>query len=177
MAKPAARTTDPTACPNSGHGENPITSGSADVLIEGLSAAREGDTTACGSQLVSGLSSTVLINGKPAAMVGSTGTHDNGVIFGAGTVIIGDCPIPAPFTPPTPVAIGFAKSFLVTNSDTGTPLAKREYIAKVGDQIIEGKTDSSGFAHIRTRQSEETILLHVKFKSPARTLDELAKGF
>jgi len=46
----------------------------------------------------------VLINAKPAAMVGSTGTHDNGVIFGAGTVIIGDCPVPAPFTPSNPVA-------------------------------------------------------------------------
>jgi len=97
MAKPAARITDPTACPKSGHDENPITSGSADVLIEGLSAAREGDTTACGSQLVSGLSSTVLINGKPAAMVGSTGTHDNGVILGAGTVIIGNTHTPAPY--------------------------------------------------------------------------------
>lgn len=45
MAKPAARVTDPTACPIPGHGTNPIVSGSADVFFDGLAAARKTDTS------------------------------------------------------------------------------------------------------------------------------------
>ena len=60
--KPAARVTDPTACPISGHGTNPIVSGSPDVLFDGLPAARQGDPTACGSGLASNLVANVFIN-------------------------------------------------------------------------------------------------------------------
>lgn len=66
MAKPAARISDPTSCSISGHGDSSITSGSPDVIFEGLGAAREDDTTSCGSALSSALSSTVSINGKRA---------------------------------------------------------------------------------------------------------------
>lgn len=87
--KPAARVNDPTACPLPGHGNSPITAGSPDVLIEGMAAARQGDPTACGATLAGALSATVLINGKPAAVQGSTGSHGNTVTAGAGTVLIG----------------------------------------------------------------------------------------
>lgn len=87
--KPAARVGDPTACPQTGHGTNPIVTGSADVMIDGLPAARMGDTTACGSSLVSGVASSVLINGKPAAVLGSTGNHGNAVTAASGAVLIG----------------------------------------------------------------------------------------
>ena len=86
---PAARLGAPPACPQKGHGTNPIVTGSADVLIDGVPAARMGDTTACGSSLVDGVASTVLINGKPAALLGSTGNHGNVVIAASGTVLIG----------------------------------------------------------------------------------------
>lgn len=46
--KPAARITDPTACPVSGHGTNSLVTGSSDVIFEGLGAARLNDTSACG---------------------------------------------------------------------------------------------------------------------------------
>ncbi|MBF8163617.1 PAAR domain-containing protein [Pseudomonas mendocina] len=49
--KPAARLSDPTACPIPGHGTNPIVTGSGDVLFDGLSAARLSDTSACGSAI------------------------------------------------------------------------------------------------------------------------------
>uniref|UniRef100_UPI0019693371 PAAR domain-containing protein n=1 Tax=Pseudomonas aeruginosa TaxID=287 RepID=UPI0019693371 len=78
--KPAARVSDPTACPLPGHGSNPIAVGSGDVFFDGLAAARQGDTSACGGALVGGLASTVLINGRPAATLGSLGTHGNTVI-------------------------------------------------------------------------------------------------
>lgn len=85
-AKPAARKGDPTADGDN----NPIDSGSPDVLFDGLPAAREGDTTECGSELCDQLSSTVLINGKAAVMVDSEGTAGNVVMSGSGTVLIGD---------------------------------------------------------------------------------------
>lgn len=83
--KPAARKGDPTL-----DGDlNPIDSGSPDVLIDGLPAAREGDTSECGSELCDNLSSTVLINGRAAAVVGSEGSLGNAVVSGSGTVLIG----------------------------------------------------------------------------------------
>jgi uncharacterized Zn-binding protein involved in type VI secretion len=103
--KPAARLTDPTDCSLPGHGTNPITSGSSNVLFDGLPAAREGDTTDCGGTLVTGFSSSVLINGKSAAVVGSTASHGNTVIAGSGTVIIGNTHTPAAFEPPSPLVI------------------------------------------------------------------------
>jgi len=87
-AKPAARKGDPTADGDN----NPIDSGSTDVLFDGLPAAREGDTTECGSELCDQLSSTVLINGKAAVMVDSEGSAGNVVMSGSGTVLIGDSP-------------------------------------------------------------------------------------
>lgn len=101
--KPAARVTDPTACPLPGHGTNPIAEGSPDVMFDGLPAARQGDASACGSPIVSGVSSTVFINGQPAATLGSIGAHGNVIIGGSGTVIIGDVFTPAPFTPVSPL--------------------------------------------------------------------------
>lgn len=98
--KPAARVGDPTACPKTGHGKNPITSGSPDVLFDGLPAARLGDSTGCGSALAGNLIANVLINGKPAATLDSLGDHGNVVIGGSGSVIIGNTPVPAPFSPP-----------------------------------------------------------------------------
>ncbi|MBD9588001.1 PAAR domain-containing protein [Pseudomonas sp. PDM03] len=87
--KPAARVTDPTACPLPGHGTNPITSGSPDVFFDGLAAARQTDTTACGSALSSNVVPNVLINGLPAVTIGSVGNHGNVVAGGSGTIIIG----------------------------------------------------------------------------------------
>ncbi len=98
--KPAARLGDPTDCPKKGHGANPIAAGSPDVLFDGLPAARMGDPTSCGSALASAAIPTVLINGKPATTVGTTGDHGNPVIAGSGTVIIGTSHTPAPFVPP-----------------------------------------------------------------------------
>lgn len=106
--KPAARLGDPIACPKTGHGTNPIASGSPDVFFDGLPAARAGDTTACGSTLTSNLIPNVLINGKPAATLGSLGDHGSVVIGGSGTVIIGTSHTPAPFVPPEPLNVASA---------------------------------------------------------------------
>lgn len=103
--KPAARLGDSSSCPKTGHGNNPIASGSPDVFFDGLPAARAGDSTGCGSTLSSNLVPNVLINGKPAATLGSLGDHGSVVIGGSGTVIIGASHTPSPFVPPEPLNI------------------------------------------------------------------------
>jgi uncharacterized Zn-binding protein involved in type VI secretion len=104
--KPAARLSDPTACPIPGHGVNPIASGSPDVLFDNLSAARQGDSSACGGALVGNVIPNVLINGKPATTLGSIGSHGNVVIGGSGTVLIGTTNGAAAFSAPVALAIG-----------------------------------------------------------------------
>lgn len=87
--KPAARLGDPTDSPKKGHGTNPIAAGSPDVLFDSLPAARLGEASACGGAMASAVIPNVLINGKPAAVVGSVGGHGNVVVGGSATVIIG----------------------------------------------------------------------------------------
>ncbi|WP_248807347.1 PAAR domain-containing protein [Pseudomonas sp. MWU13-2100] len=178
MAKPAARVSDPTACPLPGHGTNPIVSGSPDVFFDGLAAARENDKSACGSPLVGNLSKTVFINGLNAAMVGSTGSHGNSVTAGSSTIIIGDTHTPAPFIPPLPLSFQkvFGQSFSISDSETGKPLALREFIATVDGVQTPGVTDANGIAHVKAPSPNSQISLHIKFSAPARTLHELSEG-
>lgn len=118
--KPDARVTDPTSCPLPGHGVNPIAVGSPDVFMDGLPAARQNDKSACGSPIVGDVASTVLINGMPAATVGSVGGHGNKVIAGSSTVIIGNSHTPAEFVPPSAMplwAMKFDEKFRIVGSD------------------------------------------------------------
>lgn len=179
MAKPAARVTDPTACPLPGHGTNPIVSGSPDVFFDGLSAARKTDKSACGSPLVGDVSTTVFINGLNAAMVGSTGTHGNIVTSGSGTIIIGNSHAPVPFIPPLPLSFlkVFGQSFSVSDSETGEPLAQRDFVATVDGVQVAGVTDANGIAHVKSASPGAKISIHVKFNAPARTLNEFSEGF
>lgn len=126
--KPAARQTDPTSCPIPGHGTNPITVGSPNVLFENLPAARQGDPTACGSTLASAVIPNVLINGKPATVVGTVGSHGNSVVAGAGTVIIGTSGggAPVPTVSPMPsvaVALGVIADALVPRAEASETAA------------------------------------------------------
>lgn len=179
MSKPAARLSDPTNCPIPGHGTNPIAAGSPNVLFDGLPAARQGDPSACGSPLVSNLSSTVFINGRPAAMVGSIGAHGNNVVSGSGTIIIGDNVTLAPVspTPPFRSAKSFGRTFVITDRETGQPLANREFIAWTDGRETRGVTDTSGLAQVQALSASSVISLHVLFRSPARTLTELSESF
>lgn len=102
----AARLTDA----GSGHEcfpPSPVISGSPDVTINGLPAARVGDSLAphacsCGeghgthSRTIAAGSSSVLINGKPAARTGDGISCGGVIISGSGDVIIGDTPFKSP---------------------------------------------------------------------------------
>lgn len=92
LGKPAARATDPTSCPKHGDDTNAITSGSPDVIFDGLAAARLGVQCTCGQTLDGGFSSSVFINGRNAMTLGGTTDHGGVIIGGSGTVIIGASP-------------------------------------------------------------------------------------
>lgn len=95
----AARISDFHVCPHPGapaHVGGPIHSGSANVIIGFLPAAREGDAIVCfplgpADKIKQG-SATVLINSRQAARRTDPGVHISGDLIAAGcpTVIIGD---------------------------------------------------------------------------------------
>ena len=92
---PAVRKADRHVCPMvtfvTPHVGGPVLSGSSNVLIQGMPAARVGDTAGCvgpPAAIVTG-SATVLINNKPAAKQGSSTSHGGSIIAGASRVLIG----------------------------------------------------------------------------------------
>lgn len=81
-----------------GHGfpPKPIVSGSSNVFINGIPAARQGDTTPihclgpiCHSGAIAMGSTTVFINGKPAARMGDPDCCGDTMGFGSSNVFIG----------------------------------------------------------------------------------------
>lgn len=70
----------------------------------------------------------------------------------------------------------FAQAFAITDSETGQPLANREFVAVVDGREMSGVTDAGGLAHIRAPTIGSVISLHVLFKSPARALTELTEN-
>jgi uncharacterized Zn-binding protein involved in type VI secretion len=128
--KPAARLSDPTACPVPGHGVNPIAAGSPDVLFDSLPAARQNDPTACGSALAGNVIPNVLINGMPATTLGTIGSHGNVVIAGSGSVIIGNSNTPAPFTPPNPLDIAASAAQALAPSTPSLPQRPADTLAR-----------------------------------------------
>lgn len=162
--KPAARVNDPTACPIPGHGTNPIVAGSPDVLFDSLPAARMGDPTGCGSTLASAVIPTVLINNKPATVLGTVGSHGNPVIAGSGTVLIGTSGGGAPFTAPSPVVIksGFDRLFSIETKN-GEPLQGLAYrIVSESGITKQGSTAGAGITgSIYTGGKKEALTLYI----------------
>lgn len=96
---PAARITDFHTCPmvNPGpvpHVGGPVSSGSPNVNIGFIPAARVDDTLVCVPAVdsISRGSSNVIINGKQAARIGDPTKHGGVIVVGCPTVIIGESP-------------------------------------------------------------------------------------
>lgn len=96
MSKHAAKVGD-IGTDHDGYPPTAIITGSGDVFVDGLPAARVGDALAPHAkpkhplhprQIASG-SSTVLVNGKPLAITGGE-VNCGGVVMGSGSVIVGD---------------------------------------------------------------------------------------
>jgi uncharacterized Zn-binding protein involved in type VI secretion len=162
--KPAARLSDPTACPIPGHGSNPIVAGSPDVLFDSLPAARQGDPSACGGALANAVIPTVLINGKPATTIGTVGSHGNVVTAGSGTVLIGTSGGGAAFTTPSSVSFttGFDRMFSLETED-GQPLENLAYrVVSESGIIKQGSTTESGrTGNIYTGGQKEALTLYI----------------
>lgn len=73
------------------HVGGPVMTGSGDVLIGGLPAARVGDQCFCVGPIdkIAKGSSTVFINGKAAARINDPTEHGGIITFGVTTVLIG----------------------------------------------------------------------------------------
>lgn len=97
MGKPAARIGDMHICPavtgNTPHVGGIIdpATGSPDVNIEGIPAARVNDSAICTGppDQISAGSTSVFINGKPAARMGDSTSHGGTIVQGCSTVNIG----------------------------------------------------------------------------------------
>ncbi len=92
---PAARITDMHTCPEATpepHVGGPIISGSPNVFINGLPAARVGDPLTCVGppDVIANGSTGVFINGLPAARIGDLTAHGGVIIGGSPNVIIGE---------------------------------------------------------------------------------------
>lgn len=161
--KPAARITDPTACPIPGHGTNPIASGSPDVIFDGLAAARLTDKSACGGGLASNVSATVFINGLNAAFLGSVGDHGNVVVGGSSTVIIGNSGGGAAFSAISSLPGYFDDRFQIVDKRSGEPLVNHGYAIKRADGTMEhGITDENGYTHLTNSRQAEKIELYLE---------------
>ncbi|MDM8348558.1 PAAR domain-containing protein [Pseudomonas sp. sp1636] len=163
--KPAARLSDPTACPIPGHGTNPIAAGSPDVLFDSLPAARMGDASACGGALASAVIPTVLINGKPATTIGTVGSHGNVVVAGSGTVIIGTSGGGAVFTAPLPLLTkGFDICIQLLDQASGAPMKNMAYTATLEDgSEVHGTTDTNGLTRLLGKKDvPQAVALSVK---------------
>jgi uncharacterized protein (DUF2345 family) len=113
--------------------------------------------------MVGDLATTVLINGKPAATVGSVGAHGNKVTAGSGTVIIGNSHSPAPFIPPLPLILpGFDEQFVLTDK-SGAPMANRRYLLiRENGLQEEGVTNDTGLTHrVARHSSAEKVDIYV----------------
>ncbi|HFQ5256847.1 TPA: PAAR domain-containing protein [Vibrio vulnificus] len=96
MSKPAATIGHNHLCPKKTgkipHVGGPITTGSSNVMINGVPAARKGDSMVCVGppDSIKQGSSSVFINGKPAARMFDATNHGGVIIGGSTNVFIGD---------------------------------------------------------------------------------------
>ncbi|MFA9394901.1 MAG: type VI secretion system PAAR protein [Halodesulfovibrio sp.] len=125
-----------------------VTSGSPDVVIDGLPAGRVGDPLEPhdkpnhpkhGRAIATG-SSTVFINGKPAALTGGK-ISCGGVTIGSGTVNIGDNVSSGSVPRLLPI---FNRKFIVRDSG-GEPVPNVEYRLELDTgEILTGITTLDG---------------------------------
>lgn len=177
MAKPAARVSDTDACPLPGHGPNPVTAGSPNVLINNLPCARVGDPTACGDAIAVGIP-TILVNGKPIAHLGSATAHGGVIVTGSGNVLLGTSGGSATMSPvgtmqilgqavtsllaPTAVATQkpYSVQFRAVDETTGQPAYDLPYRLQMADgTTLRGCTDADGYTmRVNTAQAESVQL-------------------
>lgn len=165
--KPVALVGHMTTCSKCKEGPFPIVTGAPDFVSNDRPVARHGDRTACGASLISGQFVSMWSAERSAAT--TTGT-----LPGQRTEIRQAMPASligahgGGSTGPT-LAEQFGKRFLVTNSESGEPMAHRKFIAVVGGSEREGTTDGNGYANVDAKPGE-SIELHLIFEAPKALL-------
>jgi uncharacterized Zn-binding protein involved in type VI secretion len=176
MGKPAARVSDTDACPIPGHGPNPVSAGSPNVLINNLPSARVGDPTACGDAIAVGIP-TILVNGKPIAHLGSSTAHGGVIVTGSGNVLLGNSGGGAAMSPVGPLQIlgqavtkalapatttqkPYSVQFRATDETSGEPVCDLPYRLQMADgTTLRGSTDEDGYTmRVNTAQAENVQL-------------------
>ncbi|EHH3079710.1 PAAR domain-containing protein [Vibrio vulnificus] len=120
MSKPAATIGHNHLCPKKTgkipHVGGPITTGSSNVMINGVPAARKGDSMVCVGppDSIKQGSSSVFINGKPAARMFDSTNHGGVIIGGSPNVFIGDAGC---YPDPQDSAVASSDSRLQSNED------------------------------------------------------------
>lgn len=84
--------------------------------------------------------------------------------------------IPLMAQPAVDPAQRFARSFTVTDRDTGERLGHRRFVALVDGHETSGMTDHYGMAYVHATRADSVISIHVLFQSPARALTEFSEG-
>lgn len=172
MTKPAAKLGDP-GTDHDGFPPTPIVSGSPDVWIDGLPAARVGDPLAPHAkpkhpphprQIAAG-STTVLVNGKPLALTGSA-VDCGGVIIGSGSVVVGDM---APTCSKEQISKYFNEHFLLIDKATGKCCPNMAYGINGKTEAFEGISNQDGKTQLITGEQGESISLEYIFQLRAGT--------
>ena len=70
----------------------------------------------------------------------------------------------------------FTHHFLVIDSDAGSPIIDRPFVASVDGKDIKGRTDSAGRLALVAPTPNSRVSVHIEFKSPTRPLTELSKN-
>ncbi len=123
------------------HGVNAIIEGESTYLVKGIPVALHGHKTACGCTL----------NGSVQATVGGTGA-ETAIEKATLNKHVYDLPVVLSATKTKDDQ--FDQHFQLHDQVTGEPLVNRYYEILINNQIITGKTDSSGFTSKITANSE-----------------------
>ena len=70
----------------------------------------------------------------------------------------------------------FARSFTVTDRETGERLGHRRFVALVDGHEMSGMTDHYGMSYVQASRADSVISIHIFFQSPARALTEFSEG-
>ena len=168
-----------------------VLAGNRGTVMNGMPHAREGDPVTCGKdgkvyEIVGGVN-IIISNGKrPAGTLDSVSTCPCRARFISSlkhTYEKADKPsvqVPPPransAVPAQPPEVEkYARSFAITNSETGQPLSHRQFVALVDGRETSGVTDARGMAHVQAPSANSSIALHIVFSSPARILNELSE--
>ena len=165
---------------HAGFPPTPVVAGSPNVLIDGKPVARVGDPLAPHSKpkhpphprAIATGSSTVMINGIPAAVTGGAITC-GGVTIGSGSVVIGDTHTPAEFSGVSPVptkAASQAKSgaAAVSSSFSDSGTAARQALKNSGNSAgatsaLAGGSATAAAVNLQPETEEEKTTLEPGF--------------